>query len=673
MHSRKLKKLIAPLLFICSVALLGIAVAVDYGQIKGVITDKETHQPIVGATVQVIGTDLGAITDDSGRYVIRHVEPGVYDLEVTSVGYTKRAIKGIRVHQGLSAECNVALSTDSQALESIRLYGEKVIDKYEVSSMAKIASQAIQRRPVKSVTKLLDHVSGVVKSGQGETHIRGGCAGEIAYIVDGVGIRGESPPSHGGSAIVNGKPFDAMFFKNYGVNPFVDVEDDSLSTFAFDVDDASYILARNYLNSNALPNNDAVRTEEFVNHFDYNYDSPTHEAFSVTVEGAPSQNKRNSVFLQIGVQGRNVADENRKAANLTFVVDVSGSMDMGNRLGLVKRALKLLVNELQPDDKVGIVVYGSRGRVVLEPTTIAYRDVILAMIASLHTEGATNAEEGIRLGYKMAQGMFEKNKINRVIICSDGVANVGATGPDEILKQVREYAKQGITLSTVGFGMGNYNDELMEKLGDKGDGHYAYVDDISAARKIFVESLTGTLQVIARDVKAQMVFNPTFVRSYRLLGYENRDVADEDFRVDTVDGGEIGSGHQVTVLYEVKLKAGDSAFEGAAFPAGQLGELYIRYEAPEGKDGAVTEIKRSIELNRIHSDIASCSSDYRLAVCAANFAEILRDSYWAKEYSLTDELQTAQALYEETGDKDVKELAELIQKTIDLQGDLAKK
>ena len=685
MESRKLKKLFAPLLFICSVTLFGIAVAVDYGQIKGVVTDRTTGAPIVGASVQLVGTDRGAITDDSGRYVIRSVEPGVYDLQFTSVGYAKRVVKGIRVHQDLTAESNVALSSDSQALENVQVYGEKVIDKYEVSAMTKITNQTIQCRLAPHVNDALNRVSGVVKSDQGETRIRGGRAGEIAYIVDGVTIRNPSPgappiigaktvpPSHGGSAIVNGEPFDAMFFKNYGVNPFVDVDDDSLSTFAFDVDDASYTLARSYLAENALPNKDAVRTEEFVNHFVYNYDSPKREAFSVSFEGAPSQNKRNSVFLRIGVQGRKVADENRKSANLTFVIDVSGSMDSGNRLGLVKRALKLLVDELQPNDKVGIVVYGSRGHVVLEPTTIAYRDVILAMIASLHTEGATNTEEGIRLGYNMAQGMFEKDKINRVILCSDGVANVGTTGPDAILEQIRQYAKQGITLSTVGFGMGNYNDILMERLGDKGDGHYAYVDDISAARKVFVDNLTGTLQVIARDVKAQMVFNPAVVRSYRLLGYENRDVADEDFRVDTVDGGEVGSGHQVTVLYEVKLKAGDSVFDGAAYPTGELGELYIRYEAQEGKDGAVTEIKRAVELDCIDNSFASSSTDYRLAVCAANFAEILRDSYWARGYSLSDELHTAQALYEETGDKDIKELAELIQKTIDLQGGLAKK
>ncbi len=670
MKPRKFQKLIMALLLLGSATMITMAVAeIKYGQINGVITDAETKEPLVGVSVQIVGTDKGAMTDDRGKYAIRLVLPGTYDLLVTSIGYSTRTIKDIVVSAELSTECNTEISTDSSALEGIEVCAVRLIDKFHTTSMAAITQKTILSRPIK-------------KSSTRRMTIRGGRAGEIAYIVDGVTIRDPQsgpgpiignktlPLSHGGTAIVNGEPFDAMFFKNHGINPFVDVEDDSLSTFAFDIDDASFTLARNYLNSNALPNEDAIRTEEFVNHFKYGYQSTSNRPFSIIATGAVSRCQRNSIKLRIGVKGRDIAPENRKAANLTFVIDVSGSMSSGNRLELVKRALNLLVNELKANDKVGIVVYGSYAHTVLEPTTISQRDLILSAIAALHTEGATNAEAGIRLGYQMANNAFEKGKINRVILCSDGVANVGTTGPDGLLAQIHQYAKVGITLSTVGFGMGNYNDVLMEKLGDKGDGHYAYVDDISAARKIFVDNLTGTLQVIARDVKAQMVFNPQVVRSYRLLGYENRDVADQDFRVDTVDGGEVGSGHEVTVLYEIKLQDG-YMFAGDTFAPDELGELYLRYKSPEGDK--VTELKRPINLTCITRSFTATPPDFRLAVCAANYAEILRNSYWAREYDLADELHAAQALYRETGDKDIKELSEMIGKTIALQAGLANK
>jgi Ca-activated chloride channel family protein len=469
------------------------------------------------------------------------------------------------------------------------------------------------------------------------------------------------PPAHGGTAIVNGEPYDAMFFENYGVNPFVDTEDDHLSTFAIDVDDASYIKTRQFLEQGNLPHKDAVRVEEFINHFKYNYNSPVYDPFQVYLEGAPSKFGQNCQLLRIGIKGKNIRPENRKAANLVFVIDVSGSMDRENRLALVKRALRMLVDELNADDRVGIVIYGSRGEVLLEPTSAANKDRILTAIEFLRSGGSTNAEEGLKLGYQMADRYFEKGKINRLILCSDGVANVGVTKAEDLLKWIKNYADRGITLSSIGFGMENYNDIMLEKLGNKGNGHYAYVDDIAEARRIFVENLTGTLQVIARDVKIQVDFNPKTVRSYRLLGYENRDVDDDKFRDDKEDGGEIGSGHEVTALYEIKLFKNNTADD--------IGTVYIRFKDPDS--GAVEEINKRIRRGHFEDRFRDCSTEFKLAAAAAEFSEILRKSYWAKNSNLDDVLDLVKEVYERNDSPEVVELMNLVSKAQKFSEELA--
>ena len=329
----------------------------------------------------------------------------------------------------------------------------------------------------------------------------------------------------------NAAAYPDMYFKSSGVNPFLDTEDEHLSTFAMDVDTASYSITRRYLTEGHLPPSEAVRVEEFVNAFKCDYADPAEGAFAIHLEGAPSifADSKRTHLLRIGLKGRVIPDENRKDATLTFVVDVSGSMERENRLGLVKKALTLLIDKLRPTDKVGIVVYGSQGRLVLPHTGVNRRAEILAAIDSLYPDGSTNAEEGLRIGYDLAWRNAEVDHINRVILCSDGVANVGQTGPEEILKEIRAHVKRGVTLSTVGFGMGNYNDILMEKLANAGNGNYAYVDTLSEARRIFVEDLTGTLQVIAKDAKIQVDFNPEVVSRFRLLGYENRFLENHQF------------------------------------------------------------------------------------------------------------------------------------------------
>jgi Ca-activated chloride channel homolog len=464
-------------------------------------------------------------------------------------------------------------------------------------------------------------------------------------------------PSTGGLVPPNDQPYADVFFEDYGVNPFIDTEDDHFSTFAVDVDTASYTVMRRYVGDGYLPPDESVRVEEYINFFEQEYEPPAEGegAFAIHLEGAPSLFGDERYYLmRVGLQGYEIPPEARKDVVLTFVIDVSGSMDMENRLELVKDALWLLVGELRPTDQVGIVVYGSRAHVVLEHTPVSESRQILRAIDRLEPEGSTNAEEGLVMAYRMAAESFNPEAINRVILCSDGVANVGRTGPGSILEQIRGHAERGIYLTTVGFGMGNYNDTLMEQLADDGDGFYAYVDTLKEAERVFVHDLTSTLQVIARDAKIQVDFNPAVVSRYRLIGYENRDVADEDFRNDEVDAGEIGVGHSVTALYELKFQPEASESETAM-------TAFVRYEDPDS--GEVTEISRSIARADFAPTFKEASTRFQFDAVVAEYAEILRQSYWAKESSLEDVVWEARRIAEYLpGDPDVAEFASLVER-----------
>lgn len=448
------------------------------------------------------------------------------------------------------------------------------------------------------------------------------------------------------------EPYD-MFFKDYGVNPLIDTEDDNLSTFALDVDTGSYTIMRNYLSEGNLPPSDSVRVEEYVNYFNQGYPNPPfHQAFGIYVDGAPSpftQTERYQM-LRVGVQGYQVPVEDRKDASLTFVIDVSGSMDMDNRLELVKRSLEVLVEQLDRRDTVGIVVYGSDARVVLDPTPGSDKDAILSAIYRLHPEGATNAEAGIRLGYKLALRAYIPEGINRVILCSDGVANVGNTEAEIILEQIRGHVAEGVTMTTIGFGMDNYNDTLMEQLADNGNGFYAYVDDMRESKRLFIDNLTSTLQTIALDTKVQVDFNPEVVMRYRLVGFENRAVADEDFRDNRVDAGEIGAGHSVTALYEVKL-----------YPEayGKIATVFMRWEDPDTH--AVTELSRDFYTGDLAREFEDAALYFQRAVVVAEYAEILKESYWAEGSSLDEVYREAVRISEYMPrERDMEEFVHLV-------------
>ena len=462
----------------------------------------------------------------------------------------------------------------------------------------------------------------------------------------------------GGSATVNDAAYDLTFFRHYGVNPFIDTEDDHLSTFAMDVDTASYTVARRFVMDGNLPDPDSVRVEEFINYFDYGYEPPSDDAFAIHMEGSHSPfGGENHWLMRVGLQGKEIAAEDRKDATLIFTIDVSGSMEREDRLGLVKRSLRLLVDELRPTDEVGIVIYGSRGQVILKPTSGEDKNRIIEAIDRLQSGGSTFVEEGLEQAYAMAVDRVEPDRITRVIVLSDGVGNVGNTSANSILREVRSQVDRRVTLTTVGFGMGNYNDVLMEQLANDGNGSYHYVDDISEAQRIFVENLTGTLQTIARDSKVQVDFNPEVVSRYRLLGYENRRVDDQDFRNDTVDAGEVGAGHSVTALYELKLHDGAS---------GNVGTVFVRYE--DSDSGQIFETSQTLQRSDMLSRFDDASTSFQLAAVVAEFAEILRNSYWAQDGSLAQILAEARRLQDLlASDSDVAEFADLVDRALKVQ------
>jgi Ca-activated chloride channel homolog len=428
-------------------------------------------------------------------------------------------------------------------------------------------------------------------------------------------------------------PYDGVTFADPGENPFIDPRVDNRSTFGLDVDTASYTVARRFVGDGNLPDPASVRVEEFVNFFDQDYAPPDDDAFAIHADGGPSPFiAPDETLLRVGIKARDVAEEARPPAALTFVIDVSGSMSRENRLELVKQSLGLLVEMLRADDTVGIVVYGSDARVVLAPTPARDAGAILGAVESLHPEGSTNAAAGLALGYDLARETFVPGGINRVILASDGVANVGATDADTILSRIRDGTETGIQLVAIGVGMGNFNDVLLEQLADDGDGFYAYVDDIDEARRVFVSDLTGTLQSVALDARAQVDFDRSSVEAYRLVGYENRAIADDDFRNDSVDAGAIGAGHEVTVLYALRLTR-----EGG--PGDRVATIGLRWIDPA--TGRPAELAQDVALADLASTFGATRATFKLDALVAATAERFRGSAWGATYRLRDVLAVA--------------------------------
>lgn len=449
-------------------------------------------------------------------------------------------------------------------------------------------------------------------------------------------------------------------YKNYGVNDMTLVEKDRFSTFAVDVDTASYSITRRKLNEGMLPPQASVRVEEFVNAFDYGYRAPEQGSdapFAVHMEAAPSPFEPNHHLVRVGVKGMEVTD--RQPVHLTFLVDTSGSMQSADKLYLAQDAMMELVENLGPQDTVALATYAGDTRRVLEPTSASRASRINSAIRSLTAGGGTAMSNGMEVAYEMASESYVHGHENRVIVLSDGDANIGRTSHQEILATVQHHAEEGITLTTVGLGMGNYQDTMMEQLANKGDGNYFYVDSRKEASEIFGEKLSGTLVTIAKDVKIQVEFNPEAVIGYRLVGYENRDVADVDFRNDRVDAGEIGSGHSVTALYDVILADDVGEME--------LATVRLRAKKP-GPDSAAKEWATVFSPDLLHAELGDASASFRLSVAVASFAELLRGSPYAAELRYSDVLSLAEGATLR-GVEEHAELLGLIRKAARLSGD----
>jgi Ca-activated chloride channel homolog len=444
-------------------------------------------------------------------------------------------------------------------------------------------------------------------------------------------------------------------YTDAGVNPFTIVSKDPLSTFSIDVDTASYSLMRRKVLGGELPAWQGVRPEEFINYFDYGYPSPKSDPFAVSMEAMPDPFRAGHHILRVGVQGREVPEAERPDVHLTFLVDVSGSMSSPDKLPLAQKSLHMLVDRLHENDTVALCTYAGGVARILEPTSASDRSAIHRGIDSLKSGGSTAMSSGIDLAYELADGSFERGAENRVIILSDGDANVGAASWEAMLGQIKGYADKGVTLTTVGFGTGNYRDTLMEQLANHGDGTNVYIDDASQAERVFVEQVSGTLLTIARDVKIQVEFNAESVSSYRLVGYENRDIADRDFRNDRVDAGEVGSGHNVTALYDVMLKDGY---------ARELATVRLRYERP-GADGTAMEKAFVFQDSSLKETAMLASRSTRIAYSAATFAEVLRQSPHANEISL-ERLREFASKAAREGVEDDRELVVLIERAAKL-------
>jgi Ca-activated chloride channel family protein len=436
---------------------------------------------------------------------------------------------------------------------------------------------------------------------------------------------------------------DTERYQHLAENPVRLAAEHPVSTFSIDVDTGAYANVRRFLNAGRLPPQDAVRIEEMINYFDYEYEAPSTRdtPFKVSTELSQAPWNESALLLKVGIKGFEVAAQDRPPANLVFLIDVSGSMQSHDKLPLLKNAFRLLADQLTARDRVSMVVYAGSSGVVLEPTPGDQKHKIRAAIDRLEAGGSTNGAAGIQRAYQLAHQAHVKGGINRVVLATDGDFNVGVVDFEQLVDLAERERASGVALTTLGFGTGNYNDQLLERLADAGNGNYAYVDTLSEARKVLVSELTSTLFTIAKDVKIQIEFNPAEVLEYRLIGYENRMLAREDFNNDKVDAGEIGAGHRVTALYEI-VPAGKQGridplrYGASSAPAsrrGELAHLRLRYKAPEG------DASRLLEYPILKSSIVpkeKTSADFRFAASVAAFGQMLRGSKYTSDFDFDD-------------------------------------
>ncbi len=447
------------------------------------------------------------------------------------------------------------------------------------------------------------------------------------------------------------EPVNRENYAHFDDNSIKLVAEAPVSTFSIDVDTGSYSNVRRMLNNGQLPVEDAVRVEELVNYFSYDYPVPksSNEPFAVTTEVGVTPWNQNTHIMHIGIKGYDISRDSLPTSNLVFLVDVSGSMKSDDKLGLLKSALKLLSKQMRSKDRISIVVYAGASGVVLEPVAGNETAKISQALDALTAGGRTNGAAGIRTAYQLAEQSFIKDGINRVIIATDGDFNVGTVNFEALKDLIEEKRKSGISLTTLGFGTGNYNDHLMEQLADAGNGNYAYIDTLNEAQKVLVDEMSSTLNTIARDVKIQVEFNPAVVAEYRLIGYENRALNREDFNNDKIDAGDIGAGHTVTALYEISLVNSNSKYidplrytkasSSKQQHQDEIALLRLRYKQPASNTSKL--IERPIQTAEIEPNLDKTSERFRFSASVAGFGQLLRGGKYTNNYQYADVLELA--------------------------------
>jgi Ca-activated chloride channel family protein len=591
----------------CLVAVLSLTLAVTAaapvrtlaptGRIVGQVRDGQ-GAPLGHAQITVVGTAFSALSDSTGSYAIAAVPVGTVVVRAARAGYGP-AESGGTVRAGGTLTLNFVLAT--------RRKDEPLAEADELRQrVAGREPPAGPRETRKSMSRDLRDVAGTVNAAA-MSAMPGGLAGNSDFNTENYNLINE--------------------------NRFLGAASNPLSTFSIDVDAASYSNVRRFLNQGTLPPIDAVRLEELVNYFPYRYpDQSGSRPFAVSTEVAPCPWAADHRLVRIGLQSRRLATEDLPPSNLVFLIDVSGSMDMPDKLPLVQQAFRALVRELRPEDRVAIVVYAGAAGLVLPPTSGSEQATILEAIDRLHAGGSTAGGAGIKLAYDVAKQHFNPEGNNRVILATDGDFNVGVSSDGEMVRLVEQRREEGTFLTVLGFGTGNLKDSKMEQMADKGNGHYAYIDSFREALKVFVQEFGGTLFTVAKDVKIQVEFNPGRVQAYRLLGYENRLLAKEDFKDDRKDAGELGSGHSVTALYEVvpagaraitlgddSLTYQETSLRPGARHSQELLTVRLRYKDPKGSTSKLLE-------TAVNDRTGAASEDLRFASAVAEFAMLLRDS-----------------------------------------------
>lgn len=614
---------LAPL-FILFLALRPVTFSKDTSKVTGKITD-ETGKLLASVSVTEKGVPGGTFSLLDGSYQINVTDPNA-TLVFSAVGFQQ-----VEIPVSGRSEINVQmpLSKADSVAQVNKYFGYELRKAREYETMV---GQAMA--PVPSARSTYNGSYGRTTSG--------GYYSSPAFG-SGNGIDDEATGN-----------FNTESYDNITENRFLKAKDNPLSTFSIDVDAASYSNMRRFLNMGQLPPAGAIRIEELINYFHYEYPQPTGEdPFSINTEISDCPWNNDNKLVLIGLQGKKVPVENLPASNLVFLIDVSGSMDEPNKLPLVKASMKMLTDQLREKDKVAIVVYSGHTAVELQSTKGNEKSKIKDAIDGLEAEGFTAGGAGLKMAYNIAKQNFVKGGNNRVILCTDGDFNVGPSSDDEMIRLIEEEKKSGVFLTVLGFGMGNYKDSKMQKLADKGNGNHAYIDQLSEARKVLVNEFGGTLFTIAKDVKLQVEFNPAKVQGYRLIGYENRLLNKEDFNNDKKDAGELGSGHTVTALYEI-IPAGVKSdllekvdplkYQSNEVPLSksshtdEIMTVKFRYKAPDA------EVSKLIEhpVMDLHISIAKTSDNFRFAASVAEFGMMLRNSEFKSGASFSNILALAQ-------------------------------